>query len=165
MSIVSSLYLSTDSFSNSIMISPISSNNLANVTWYVDWDLIFRGKTGLCKVTVNMISKVGTAPDTWNKSVGIMTANFSSPYTFNTNGLPLCPLIRNQYIEVSVDAQSVTTTAYVFYYQAINEQSTSPPVINIPTGKSPFTIQMLDTQGNYITGFPHYHVFFHFEWL
>ena len=156
MSITSSLYLSTDQITN----PPIQKSNLASVTWVVDWDNIFHGHTGLCKITCNMVSKKGTAPDTWNGSVGIMTASFSSPYVLNQNGVPLSPLSRNQYIEVSG-----STAAYVFYYQADTTKNTSPSVITIPSGKIPFTVQMLDTQGNYISGFPEYNVFFNFEWL
>ena len=80
MAITSSLYLSTDQVIN----PPIQKSNLASVTWIVDWDNIFRGHTnGLCKVTCNMVSKKGTgSSDTWDGSVGIMTASFSSPYDF-----------------------------------------------------------------------------------
>ena len=158
MAITSTLYLSTDQVIN----PPIQKSNLASVTWIVDWDNIFRGHTnGLCKVTCNMISKKGTgSSDTWDGSVGIMTASFSSPYILSQNGCPICPLNRNQYIEVSGSSAS-----YVFYYQANTTKNSSPSVITVPSGKSNFSIQMLDTQGNYIKNFPEYNVFFHFEWL
>ena len=103
MSITSSLYLSTDQTIN----PPIQKSNLASVTWVVDWDNIFHGHTGLCRVTSNLVSKKGTAPDTWNGSVGIMTASFSSPYILSPNGCPMSPLGRNQYIEVSGSTASV----------------------------------------------------------
>ena len=161
MSIVSSLYLSTDS----ILTLPINRTNLANCSWIVDWDSIFHGKTGLCKVTVNMVSKKGAVPDTWNSTVGIMSANFSSNYAVNNNGFPLTPLTRNQYVEVTLDATSDYVAAYVYYYAASSVQNNISPVINIPTGKNLFTIMMSDTSGNYIPNFPEYNVFLYFEWM
>lgn len=156
MAITSTLYLSTEQTTN----PPIQKSNLASVTWVIDWDNIFHGHTGLCKVTCNMVSKKGTVPDNWNNSVGIMTASFSSPYVSSPNGCPMSPLSRNQYIDVSGN-----TASYIFYYQADTTKNTSPTVINIPSSKTSFTIQMLDTTGAYISNFPEYNVFFNFEWL
>ena len=165
MSIVSTLYLSTDSgYTTSPTI--VNKTNLANVTWLIDWDTIFHGKTGLCKVSVNMVSKKNTATtDMWNSKVGVMTANFTSPYSLNSNGFPVTALNRNQYVEITTDASNNTVTAYVSYFQSNNTQNTVLPVINIPTGKRDFTISMCDTTGALISTFPEYNVFFYFEWL
>lgn len=164
MSIVSTLYLSTDSgYTTSPII--INKNNLANVTWLLDWDTIFHGKTGLCKVSVNMVSKKNTATtDLWNSKVGIISANFTSPYCLNSNGFPVSTLNRNQYVEITSDG-TTTSTAYVSYFQSNNTQNTVLPVINIPTGKREFTITMNDTTGTLISSFPEYNIFFYFEWL
>ena len=164
MSIVSTLYLSTDSgYSTAPTI--INKTFLANTTWLIDWDTIFHGKTGLCKVSVNMVSKKNTSTtDTWNSKVGIISANFTSPYSLNSNGFPVSTLNRNQYVEITTDS-TTTSTAYVSYFQSNNTQNTVLPVINIPTGKREFTVTMLDTYGNWITSFPEYNVFFYFEWL
>lgn len=156
MSITSSLYLSTEQTIN----PPINKSNLANVSWIVDWDNIFRGHTGLCKATCNMVSKTGTSANNWNTSVGIMTTSFSSPYILSQNGCPMGHLSRNQYIDISG-----SNASYVYYFQSNTTESSSPSVITIPSGKTPFTIQMLDTVGNYIKEFPEYNVFFNFEWL
>jgi hypothetical protein len=155
MTIVSTLYLATDSTIN----PPINKSNLSNVIWYIDWDTIFHGKTGTCKITANMISKVGATPDTWNSTVGSMNASFSSNYALLSNAFPITALNRNQYIEVGV-----STTTYVYYFQANNLQNSSAPTINIPSGKIPFNIMMLDTFGNYITNFPEYQVYLYFDW-
>ena len=164
MSIVSTLYLSTDS---GYTTAPIIMNrsNLATVSWLVDWDTIFHGKTGLCKVSVNMVSKKNTATtDTWNSKVGIISANFTSPYCLNSNGFPVSTLNRNQYVEITTDG-TTTSTAYISYFQSNNTQNTVLPVINIPSGKKEFTVSMNDTNGNLISTFPEYNVFFYFEWL
>ena len=165
MSIVSTLYLSTDSgYTTSPTI--VNKDYLASVTWLIDWDTIFHGKTGLCKVSVNMVSKKNTSlTDTWNSKVGVMTANFTSPYSLNSNGFPITTLNRNQYVEITTDSSNNTVTAYVSYFQSNNTQHTVLPVINIPTGKKEFTITMCNTFGNWITLFPEYNVFFYFEWL
>ena len=165
MTIVSSLYLSTDSgYSTSPTI--ISKANLANVSWLIDWDNIFHGKTGLCKISVNMVSKKNTATtDTWNSKVGTISANFTSPYAMNNNGFSLTTLNRNQYVEITTDTNSNTITAYVSYFQSNNTQNTVLPVINIPTGKREFTISMTDSTGALISSFPEYNIFLYFEWL
>ena len=160
MSIVSTLYLATDSkYSTAPTI--INKANLASVSWLIDWDNIFRGKTGLCRVSINLVSKKGSLPKTWNGSTGIMSATFASNYALNSNGFPLTQLNRNQYIEIDATGN----TAYVYYYSANNTQNSVLPVINIPTGKETFTITMSDTTGALITSFPEYNVFLHFEWL
>ena len=160
MSIVSSLYLSTDS-AYTTAPTIMNKSNLAQVSWIMDWDQIFHGKTGLCKVSVNMVSKKNTATtDTWNSKVGVLSANFTSPYSISSNGFTLTTLNRNQYVEIAVD-----TTAYVSYFSADNTKNTVLPVIDIPTGKQTFTVSMLDTTGALIGTFPDYNVFFHFEWL
>jgi hypothetical protein len=161
MTITSTIYLSTDTSVNN---PPINKSNLANVSWIIDWDTIFHGKTGKCKITTTMTSKKGSVPDIWNNTLGIMTATLSSNYTLNNNGFPLAPLNRNQYIEITTDSSANYITASVYYYCANSLQNTSPSVINIPQGKSVFTIMMLDTQGNYITSFPEYNIFLYFEW-
>ena len=164
MSIVSTLYLSTDSgYTTSPTI--VNKTNLANVTWLIDWDTIFHGKTGLCKVSVNMVSKKNTATaDTWNSKVGTISANFTSPYCLNSNGFPVTALNRNQYVEITTDG-TTQVTAYISYFQSNNTQNTVLPVIDIPTGKREFTISMRDTTGALISTFPEYNVFFYFEWL
>ena len=162
MSIASSLYLATESGNTGMASSRIlDKTNLARVTWSIDWDTIFHGKNGLCKVSMNMISKKGATPSTWNGGVGSITASFSSPYSLNNNGLPISQLQRNQYIEV--DAAS--NIGYVYYFSGDTTKNSVLPVINIPQGKSSFTIQMLDTTLNTMTNFPEYSVFLNFEWL
>ena len=161
MSIVSTLYLSSDSLTN----PPIASSNLAKCSWLVDWDTIFHGRTGLCKLSINMVSKKGAVPDVWDSTVGSIRANFSSNYCLNANGFPIAPLNRQQYIEVSANGTGGFNTTYVYYYSASNVQNSSLPVISIPTGKQTFTIMMLDTTDNFITSFPNYNVFLNFEWI
>ena len=100
----------------------------------------------------------------WNSKVGVMTANFTSPYSLNSNGFPIATLNRNQYVEITTDI-ATTSTAYISYFQSNNTQYTVLPVINIPTGKREFTISMCDTTGALISTFPDYNVFLYFEWL
>ena len=161
MTIVSTLYLSTDSVTN----PPSNKTNLANVTWLVNWDEIFRRKQGLCKVTMNLNSKKGSGNDVWDSKVGMVFANFTSPFSLNSGGFPITALNRNQYVEITTDAQSVTTVSYVYYFSANNSQGTSPPVISIPEGKIPFTISLLDTKGAFISSIPEYNVQLFFDWI
>ena len=154
MSIVSTLYLSTDSTS-----TPIIKSTSNKDSWLVDWDEIFHGRTGLAKVTVNMVSKTGAIPNEWNDNVGIIQANFSSPYSINRNGVALTTLNRQQYVEITGNATTGYVTSYVYYYTANNTTVTSAPVINIPTGKSELSVMITDTIGNYIP-FPDYQIFF-----
>lgn len=160
MSIVSTLYLSTDSTS-----TPLIKSTSNKDSWLIDWDMIFKGRTGLAKVTVNMVSQTGVLPNEWNDGVGIISANFSSPYSINTNGVALTNLNRQQYVEITGDAIAGYETAYVYYYYANNTNATSAPVVNIPTGKSEFSIIISDMTGAQIPLFPEYNIFFYFEWL
>jgi len=169
MPITSSLYLSTSSTINQpINYSTNNTNsNWSSTTWIIDWDNIFRGHTGLCKVTFSMSSNKGPIPNNWNDSNGsINITGFSSPYSLNSgNGFALSALNRNQWVDIGgTTAQPILS--YVYYYQASNVSNTSPPTISIPQGKLPLTINMFDNTGTtLISSFPPYSIQFFFEWI
>jgi len=124
----------------------------------IDWDLLFHGKRGLCKIHTNLISQSGTAStiiSTWNNLIGTVRGNFQSIYSNNTQGLTLVNLTPNP----------VAGSTTVYYYTGISE-SNQAPLINIPNGKSLFTIQMLNTnETSLLTNVPNYSVLLFFEWI
>jgi hypothetical protein len=152
--LTSTLLLSTDSIAN----PPLFTANKASVSWVIDWDLIFHGKTGLCKVHTNLLSKSSATtslPITWNSLMGTVRGSFSSIYSNNTAGLVLANLTPN----------SVAGSALFYYYTGVSE-SNQAPLINIPNGKSQLTIQLLDTtETALIAGVPDYEILLFFEWV
>ena len=152
--LTSTLYLSTDSLTN----PPQLYSNKASVSWIVDWDLIFHGKTGLCKVHTNLLSKSATATAitaSWNSLIGTVRGSFSSIYSLNQSGLVLANLTPN----------SVAGSTTVYYYTGISEGNQAP-LINIPNGKSQLTIQLLDTtEQTLIASIPDYEIMLIFEWV
>ena len=152
--LTSTLYLSTDSLTN----PPQLYSNKASVSWIINWDEIFHGKTGLCKVHTNLLSESATATaitTSWNSLVGTVRASFNSIYSMNQSGLVLANLTPN----------SVAGSSTVYYYTAISEGSQAP-LINIPNGKTTLNIQLLDTsERNLIAGVPDYEIMLIFEWV
>jgi hypothetical protein len=152
--LTSTLYLSTDSTTN----PPLYSASKANVSWVVDWDLIFHGKTGLCKVHTNLLSKSATATlitTSWNSLIGTVRASLGSIYSSNSSSLVLANLTPN----------SVAGSTTVYYYTGVSE-SNQAPLINIPNGKSQLTIQLLDsTETALVAGVPDYEILLFFEWV
>jgi len=91
-------------------------------TWMVDWDEIFHGKTGLCKVYCKMRSN-----QTTNALSGTLNASFHSNHSINTNGVVLGQITK-KYIDDT------------YYYYTVNTIAKHAPLINIPTGKQLFNI-------------------------
>jgi hypothetical protein len=151
--LTSTLYLATDSTTN----PPIVSSNKASVSWVVDWDMLFHGRTGLCKIHTNLLSKSATVSaitTSWNGLIGTVRANFQSIYSNNQNNVILANLTPN----------SVAGSSTVFYYTAQSEHA--QPTINIPQGKTNISIQLLDTtEANLISGVPDYEIMLFFEWI
>ena len=150
----STLYLSTTSTSN----PPLAFTDKANVSWLVDWDNLFHGRSGLCKVHTNLISKsatVGAITTSWSSLIGTVRANLQSNYSLNQNGLVLANMNPN--------CVGVSTT--VLYFSAVSEGSKAP-LINIPEGKSTLNIQLMDmTETAFISGMPEYEIMLVFEWV
>ena len=162
MSLVSTVFLSTDTISNFPISNRTSSQSASSVTWNIDWDQLFKGKTGLCKVSINMLSKKGPLPTSWDLSGnGSISSSFSSPYGVSSNGFQLAMLNRNQYIEID----GASNVASVYYFLSDTTKNTVNPVINIPIGKNAFTINMMDSKGVLLPLFPEYSIFLYFEWL
>ena len=113
MSIISTLHLNTST-------DAISVNGNVS-TFIVDWDQIFHGKKGTCRVYAKMR---GNAQDyavaTSNQQT--LNASFSSSFSNNTNGVVLAPLSRK-----AIGATS-------FYYVG-ETRPNQAPTIDIPTGK------------------------------
>ena len=150
----STLFLSTDSITN----PPQHLGNKASATWIVDYDVIFNGKTGLCKVHTNLLSKsqnTTSLTTNWNSLVGTIRGSFSSIYSSNTAGMVLANLTPN----------SIGNSSTTFYYTGISE-SNQAPIINIPTGKSQISIRLIDTtETNLLASVPDYQILLTFEWV
>ena len=113
MSIISTIHLNTRTDAISV------NGNVA--TFIVDWDQIFHGKTGTCRVYAKMR---GNAQDyagaTSNQQT--LNASFSSNFSSNTNGVVLTPLTKR------------FVSPYTFYYSG-DTRPNQAPTIDIPTGK------------------------------
>ena len=118
MSIISTLHLNTRT-------DAISVNGNVS-TFIVDWDQVFHGKTGKCRVYAKMR---GDAQDyagaTSNQQT--LNASFSSTYSNNTNGVVLAPLSK----------KAINTSS--FYYVGETRPSQAP-IIDIPMGKGMFNV-------------------------
>ena len=118
MSIVSTLHLNTRTDAISV------NGNVA--TFIVDWDQIFHGKTGTCRVYAKMR---GNAQDYAGATTNQRTLNasFSSNFSSNTNGVVLAPLSKK-----AISASS-------FYYVG-ETRPNQAPTISIPMGKGMFNV-------------------------
>jgi hypothetical protein len=118
MSIISTLHLNTRT--DAIM----RNGNVS--TFIVDWDNIFHGKTGTCRVYAKMRGSIQDyvgAPIQY----GTLNASFSSGGYSNTNGVPLAPITQKP-----INASS-------FFYVG-ETRPNQAPTINIPMGKGMFNV-------------------------
>ena len=151
--LTSTLFLSTDSVTN----PPQAFLNKANVSWNVDWDQIFHGKKGLCKIHCQLLGSAGIVTDldaVWDTLIGTVRCSFSSIYSHNQNGVILANII----------PQSIANSTTNFYYTANTEHA--QPTINIPFGKEAFNIQLVGiAENSLLSNVPDYGILLTFEWI
>lgn len=142
------LYLSTkitSPTSNLVvpMTNPITSTNLNNISWMVDWDSLFRGwnkKYKRCIVRLYLNSdSYGTSPSDFENYSGVLACNLPSDAGSSTNyGTALT-------IYYPVDTPSANSN-HCFILNTMDQQQGVE--VLIPTGVSPFTISWLKANGS-----------------
>ena len=151
------LYLSTaitnSTTSSFNMVTPIDKTNLANVTWRIDWDNLFRGmnyKYRRCVVRVGIQSASWVAgADDWNAYSGYMAVNMPSAFGSTTNNGTMLMFLHAQ------DAPTTGTTTHCIFTSTM-DNACGVDVI-MPTGVQQVTFSMYnDDAMTLFTSFPEY---------
>lgn len=132
------LYLST----LSILNPPVSSSNLNNVTFNVNWDTLF-GSLGNATpnnlfVSARLITTSSTVL-TWNANKGSVRCNLSSPFGNSSFGMNLGSIVPQQ----DPTFYPPTNPPSTFLILDTTQNTTSQEVIR-PYGVSQLNIQILD---------------------
>lgn len=134
---VYSLFLSTISSPDPVGNQgvPIDRSNLANVSWNVNWDELFRyenQKYSKCRVKYHLLMRAWTAVATdWNTYMGYLSCNLSSAQGgFGQYGTLLGPVY-------PMDNPTTATTSHVMM---VNTSSDVGVDVNVPTGFQNFTL-------------------------
>jgi hypothetical protein len=150
------LYLSTLSTTN----PPVSNANLNNVTFNVNWDLLFSSLGKSLEPTIFVSARLvstGSAALTWNNNKGTVRCNLPSPYGSDGNGMNLGSII--PYQDPTVYPPS---NPPVCYLQLDTTQNTTTQQIIRPYGLSQLNIKIFDKTESPMPNVTDYELFLYF---
>lgn len=135
------------------MVVPVDKTNLANVSWRIDWDNLFRGmnyKYRRCVVRIGIQSASWTAgANDWNDYSGYMSINMASAFGSTTNNGTMLMFLH------ATDCPTTGTTTHCFIGSTM-DNACGVDVI-MPTGVQQVTFSMYnDDAMTLMTTFPEY---------
>lgn len=159
------LYLTTDDLPENLQVSPVNNIDLANVTWNINWDQLFRYKQSNytnCRLRFELMSQVKQTATTWNITNGYLTCNLPSNNSATTGvGTPLALL----YFSYKRRYGPTTGDPLIATQYLINTTETTGIDIIIPHGNSTLNVKMMNDDSNtpFVSQLQNYQILFHFE--
>lgn len=156
------LYLSTQVTSpTSSIIVPVDKSNLANVSWNIDWDNLFRKeqyKYKHCRVRFSLVTDRWTsiAGNTdWDDYQGYLACSLPSSYNATTTNGTLLGIIYPSDVR--------TLTSSTDHGFVINNMEELGVDISMPTGNSRLNLMFLTSASQFISITPEYQIMLSFE--
>lgn len=156
------LYLSTQVTSPvSSIIVPVNKSNLANVSWNIDWDNLFRKEQynyKHCRVRFSLVTDrwtSGAGNTDWDDYQGYLACSLPSSYNAVTTNGTLLGLI--------YPTDIYTLTASTEHGYVINNMEELGVDVSMPNGNSILSIMFLNHNSRFISITPEYQIMLSFE--
>lgn len=137
------LYLTTNSIPNQNELSPISNTNLANVSWIVDWDVLFSNeqpKYKHCRLRYEFQTQNKATSSNWDTYLGYLTCNLASNHQ-GTTGMGTVLGLLYYTFKVHYISGRVGTECTQF---EINTMNTAGIDIVVPRGRDVLNIKLMN---------------------
>lgn len=159
------LYLTTDDIAQNSQVTPVNNINLANVSWNIDWDELFRYRQSeykRCRLRFEMMTQLEQGTPVWNSTLGYLTCNLASSNSATTGvGTPLA-LLHYAYKRRYIPGTGAEGMAAQYL---INTMETTGIDILIPRGRSVLNVQLINDDANtpFVLQNENYQLLFYFE--
>lgn len=160
--VICSLNLSTEITSGPYACSLVSPNNYSNVNFNINWDDIFKGKTGIAQLNFKLCSKSSNTILTFNSTMGsVLLSGLALPYSNSGNIGHVYPTV-DTLSTVPATINGIGQLKGYLYGQNLNSNGVT---VIIPQGYSQLNIQVQDLSGNLINITENYIIWLYFDVL